>query len=98
MISVDTKKKELVGPTTKQRAGNGSPPASPSTVKVHDFADKRARQGQLPYGVYDVAANTGWVNGRHRRTTPASLRGGHRSAAGGTTMGATSYTRIATSC
>ena len=42
-------------------AGNGSPPGQPRTVKVHDFADKQLGKA-APYGVYDIAANTGWVN------------------------------------
>jgi hypothetical protein len=60
VISVDTKKKELVG--NFQAAGREwEPVGSPRAVKVHDFADK-ALGKVAPYGVYDIVANTGWVN------------------------------------
>ena len=45
----------------KAAAANGSPPGHRATVKVHDFADKQLGK-VAPYGVYDIAANTGWVN------------------------------------
>jgi hypothetical protein len=60
VISVDTKKKELVG----NFAANGreyEPAGQPRKVLVHDFADKDLGK-VAPYGVYDIAANTGWVN------------------------------------
>jgi hypothetical protein len=60
VISVDTKKKELVG----QFKNNGTtwrPKGEPAEVNVHDFMDKELGKA-IPYGVYDVAANTGWVN------------------------------------
>ncbi len=60
VISVDTKKKELVG----NFAANGreyEPVGEPRKVLVHDFADKVLGK-VAPYGVYDIAANTGWVN------------------------------------
>ncbi len=60
VISVDTKKKELVG----NFAANGreyEPTAAPRKVLVHDFADKDLGK-VAPYGVYDITANTGWVN------------------------------------
>ena len=59
-ISVDTKKKELVGDFKNagrelRRAGD------PEPVRVHDF--KIRNLGKVaPYGVYDIAANEGWVN------------------------------------
>jgi hypothetical protein len=60
VISVDTKKKELVG----DFANGGReyrPRGSPAPVRTHDFIDKE--QGKaIPYGVYDVAADAGWVN------------------------------------
>ena len=59
VISVDTKKKELVG-STRTVAGNGGP-GEPAAVKVHDFVD-RALGKANPYGVYDVGTNTGWVS------------------------------------
>ncbi len=60
VVSVETKKKELVG---QFRAGGreGHPSGQPEQVKVHDFPDKE--QGKvIPYGVYDLATNTGWVS------------------------------------
>ena len=60
VISVDTKKKELVG-NYKAAGREWEPAGSPRTVKVHDFADKTLGK-VAPYGVYDIAANTGWVN------------------------------------
>jgi hypothetical protein len=60
VISVDTKKKELVG-----NFANGGkeyrPKASPVPVRTHDFMDKELGKA-IPYGVYDVTANAGWVN------------------------------------
>ena len=60
VISVDTKKKELVG----DFANGGKdyrPKGSPVPVRTHDFMDKDLGKA-IPYGVYDVAANAGWVN------------------------------------
>jgi Rhodopirellula transposase DDE domain len=60
VISVDTKKKELVG--DYRNAGEQWRPAGePATVNDHDFLDKE-RGKAVPYGVYDLAGNTGWVN------------------------------------
>jgi DDE family transposase len=60
VISVDTKKKELVGQyANKGRAWR--PEGSPTKVNVHDFLDKELGKA-IPYGVYDLAANTGWVS------------------------------------
>ncbi|MFI7182125.1 ISAzo13 family transposase [Streptomyces anthocyanicus] len=60
VISVDTKKKELVG--NFRNAGRSWRPAgSPVPVRVHDFADPRLGKA-IPYGIYDLAADTGWVN------------------------------------
>lgn len=60
VISVDTKKKELVG-NYKNGGSDYRPKGRPRRVKVHDFADKE--QGKVaPYGVYDVTANEGFVN------------------------------------
>jgi len=60
VISVDTKKKELIG--NYAAAGREwEPVGQPRPVKVHDFADP-ALGKVAPYGVYDIAANTGWVN------------------------------------
>ena len=60
VISVDTKKKELVG-RYKNGGREWRPGGEPEQVNVHDFADQDLGKA-VPYGVYDVAANTGWVN------------------------------------
>jgi hypothetical protein len=61
VLSVDTKKKELVGEF--HNGGQEYQPAkSPIEVNVHDFPDKELGKA-IPYGIYDVAANTGWVSG-----------------------------------
>jgi transposase len=60
VVSVDAKKKELVG-----EFHNGGreycPAGQPERVNVHDFADKELGKA-IPYGIYDVTANTGWVS------------------------------------
>lgn len=59
-ISVDTKKKELVG-DFKNGGRELRPKGQPEPVRVHDF--KIPELGKVaPYGVYDIAANEGWVN------------------------------------
>ena len=59
-ISVDTKKKELVG-DFKNPGHELRPKGLPEPVRVHDFA--LPEQGKVaPYGVYDLAANQGWVS------------------------------------
>jgi hypothetical protein len=60
VISVDTKKKELVG-NFKNGGSDYRPKGDPYRVKVHDFEDK-ALGKVVPYGVYDVGANAGWVS------------------------------------
>ena len=60
VISVDTKKKELVGPY-KNGGKEWRPQGEPEEVKVHDFVDKELGRAN-PYGVYDLASNTGWVS------------------------------------
>jgi len=60
VISVDTKKKELVG-AFRNGGSDYRPQGAPQRVKVHDFVDK-ALGKVVPYGVYDVAANEGWVS------------------------------------
>ena len=59
VISVDTKKKELVG-DYKNNGREWSPAGEPVPVKVHDFIDPALGKAN-PYGVYDIAADTGWV-------------------------------------
>lgn len=60
VISVDTKKRELVG-TFKNGGREWEPVGEPAEVNVHDFPGDAVGVA-LPYGVYDMAANTGWVN------------------------------------
>lgn len=60
VVSVDTKKKELVG-DFKQGGREWRPQGSPELVRVHDFADKQLGKA-IPYGVYDLTTNTGWVS------------------------------------
>jgi transposase len=59
-ISVDTKKKELVGPF-KNAGQEWQPHGQPEAVRVHDFIDRDLGRAS-PYGVYDLAGNVGWVN------------------------------------
>jgi len=63
VISVDTKKKELVGadPAYKNGGQEWQPKGEPVQVGVHDFPDKDVPKA-VPYGIYDVATNTGWVS------------------------------------
>jgi Rhodopirellula transposase DDE domain len=60
VISVDTKKKELVG-EFKNPGQEWQPKGEPEKVNVHDFPDKRWGKA-IPYGVYDLASNEGWVS------------------------------------
>jgi len=60
VISVDTKKKELVG-NFKNAGSDYRPKGSPRHVNVHDFEDKELGK-VVPYGVYDVTANAGFVS------------------------------------
>jgi len=59
-ISVDTKKKELVG-DFKAGGRELRPKGSPIPVRVHDFKDPELGKA-IPYGVYDLAADEGWVS------------------------------------
>ncbi|TXL71781.1 ISAzo13 family transposase [Vineibacter terrae] len=59
-ISVDTKKKELVG-DFKNAGREWHPQGSPPQVRVHDFVIPELGRA-VPYGVYDIADNTGWVS------------------------------------
>jgi hypothetical protein len=60
VISVDTKKKELVGPF-KNNGRQWRPQGSPEEVWVHDFLIPELGRA-VPYGIYDLAANAGWVS------------------------------------
>jgi transposase len=60
VISVDTKKKELIG-DFKNAGQEWQPQGTPEQVRVYDFIDPELGK-VAPYGVYDLTANTGWVN------------------------------------
>ncbi|WP_328842767.1 ISAzo13 family transposase [Streptomyces sp. NBC_00258] len=60
VISVDTKKKEIVGPY-RNGGREWRPAGDPVQVSTHDFPDKELGKA-VPYGIYDLAANTGWVS------------------------------------
>lgn len=60
VVSVDTKKKELVG-DFKNAGREWRPKGEPEAVRVHDFQDK-ALGKVIPYGVYDIANDRGWVS------------------------------------
>jgi transposase len=60
VISVDTKKKELIGEFAN--AGRDwRPKGEPAAVRTHDFPGDSAGKA-IPYGIYDVTADAGWVN------------------------------------
>lgn len=60
VVSVDTKKKELVGLFAND-GREWEPKGLPVKVSTHDFEDKQLGKA-VPYGIYDLAANSGWVN------------------------------------
>jgi transposase len=60
VISIDTKKKELVG-EFQNKGREWRPQGCPEKVQVYDFIDKDLGKVN-PYGVYDLSANEGWVN------------------------------------
>jgi hypothetical protein len=60
VISVDTKKKELIGPY-KNQGKEWQSKGEPEQVSMHDFADKTLGR-VVPYGVYDIGRNEGWVS------------------------------------
>ncbi len=57
---MDTKKKELVG-DFKNGGREWRPQGQPEEVRVHDFIDKTLGKA-IPYGVYDMSRNVGWVS------------------------------------
>ena len=59
VVSVDAKKKELVGPF-KSGGHEWQPKGEPVGVRVHDFPDPTLGKA-IPYGIYDVGRNAGWV-------------------------------------
>ena len=60
VISIDTKKKELIGPY-KNGGSDYRPEGCPDKVSMHDFADKDLGKA-IPYGIYDITANNGCVS------------------------------------
>ncbi|MGH8403841.1 MAG: ISAzo13 family transposase, partial [Gammaproteobacteria bacterium] len=60
VISVDTKKKELVG-NFKNNGREWRPKGRPELVNVHDFIDPKLSRA-VPYGVYDINHNVGWIS------------------------------------
>jgi Rhodopirellula transposase DDE domain len=60
VVSVDCKKKELVG-AYKNGGREWQPPGRPEPVNVYDFVDPQVGKA-IPYGIYDVGRNAGWVN------------------------------------
>ena len=60
VVSVDTKKKELIG-DFKNSGQQWRPKGDPQKVRVHDFLDPELGKA-IPYGVYDIANNQGWVS------------------------------------
>ncbi len=68
VISVDTKKKELVG-DFKNGGREWQPTQTPEHVQVHDFPSQAVGKA-IPYGIYDMARNEAWVSvGRHHDTS-----------------------------
>lgn len=69
VISVDTKKKELVG-DFKNAGREWQPKHSPDTTLVHDFPQDATGKA-IPYGIYDMGRNEAWVNVGRDHDTPA---------------------------
>jgi hypothetical protein len=69
VISVDTKKKELVG-DFKVGGREWQPTGEPERVRVHDFPSDAVGKA-IPYGVYDMARNEAWVSVGRDHDTPA---------------------------
>jgi hypothetical protein len=73
VVSVDTKKKELLG-DFKNAGQEWQPQGEPEEVRVHDFQDTTLGKA-IPYGVYDLANNQGWVSvGIHHDTAYFAAR------------------------
>lgn len=68
VVSVDTKKKELVG-DFKNAGREWQPQGEPERVLVHDFPDDALGKA-IPYGVYDIADNSAWVSVGNDHDTP----------------------------
>ncbi len=77
VISVDTKKKELVG-NFKNNGRQWRPAGQPELVNVHDFIDPKLPRA-VPYGVYDITNNLGWVSvGTDHDTASFAVHAIHR--------------------
>jgi transposase len=77
VVSVDTKKKELVG-EFKNGGREWQPKGEPEQVKVHDFPDLKVGKA-IPYGIYDIGRNSGWVTvGRDHDTASFAVASLHR--------------------
>lgn len=63
VISVDTKKKELIG-NYANKGRDWRPAGDPTRVKVHDFADPALGEYSkaIPYGIYDIGNDEGWIS------------------------------------
>ena len=93
MISVDTKKKELVG-NYNNGGREWQPKGEPEQVNVHDFIDPAVGKA-IPYGVYDIGADEGWVSvGADHDTAAFAVRS--RSRRWWAAMGRRAYPRAAT--
>lgn len=74
VVSVDAKKKELVGPY-KNGGQAWQPQGQPERVNVYDFADKQLGKA-IPYGIYDVGRHAGWVHvGQDHDTAQFAVEG-----------------------
>ena len=69
VVSVDTKKKELVG-EFKNAGREWQPKNKPETALVHDFPHDASGKA-IPYGIYDMGRNEAWVNVGRDHDTPA---------------------------
>jgi len=68
VVSVDCKKKELIG-EFKNGGREWAPKGEPVKVNIHDFITEQGKA--IPYGIYDVERNVGWVNVGHDHETAA---------------------------
>jgi transposase len=69
VISVDTKKKELVGPF-RNAGREWQPKGQPEEVNVHDFPEEALGKA-IPYGIFDMSRNEAWVSVGRDHDTPA---------------------------
>jgi hypothetical protein len=77
VVSMDAKKKELVG-QFKNQGLEWQPQKQPVTVNVHDFRDPQ-RGFAIPYGIYDIGQNAGWVSvGQDHDTASFAVASLHR--------------------